>query len=96
MEQELRGSVEKFIDGVITDNEILERAVTTLKSLMPMSNTEDVVCGYLIGRILEWAFEKISVSYNRAPTNQEWADVLAILERRVLRMRSQVRLSADR
>ena len=97
MDALLRGSLERFLDNLLTDTVLTNALNMFNKGLAPtVKNTEDALFGYVIGRTIEFAFDAIQVYYRRMPIEQEFEEIGKMLERRAIEIKSKIKLITNR
>lgn len=91
MEPYLRGNVESLLDDVLEKQLILVQ--NTLQELFSplVQSMEDMMCGYVVGRTVQFAFDAILALQRRNPTDEEFLDIAKMLRRRALEIKEQVR-----
>jgi len=92
MESLTRGHIERKIDDILTE-EVLRGALRMFREgLAPtVVNFEETLFGYVVGRIIQYAFDIIMYENERPPTREEYDVISKILERRVLEIKSKIR-----
>lgn len=98
MEAFARGEVERFIDRILGNDELLESAYTMFEKGFELSvkNIEDTLYGYVMGRIIQFTEAYFHMSYGRPPTDNERVEIAGILRRRATEIKSKVKIVANR
>ena len=92
MDSFTRGRIERHLDDILTE-EVLRSALRMFrKDLAPtVVNFEDSLFGYIIGRIIQFAFDIIMYENKRPPASEEYVEIWKIVERRALEIKSKIR-----
>jgi hypothetical protein len=94
----IRGALERFIDWILEKEGLLEGAQAMFeKGLSPaVTNIEDALFGYVVGRIIQFIDTIFQLNYQRLPTNDESTEIVRMLQNRAMEIRSRIRLVANR
>jgi hypothetical protein len=98
MDALLRGTIERHLDTLLTEEDSLINASKMFKEVFSptVKYLEDALFGYVIGRILEFSFFAIHTYYYRSPNDEEFLEIGKILQRRAIEIKSKVTLAANR
>jgi hypothetical protein len=97
MDPFLRGTIERHVDTILIGDALTSASEMLKKGLAPaVKNLEEALFGYVVGRVIEFAFLVIQADYYRSPTDEEFDEIGYILKRRAIEIKSKVTFVANR
>ena len=90
---DIRGLIERSID-FYTSPSSLNSSITSFKELTPIvKSMEDVLFGFVIGRVVQESYTLIVSRYRKMPTEEQATKLTEIILRRAEEIREKIRLA---
>ena len=93
MDAIIRGVFEQFIDSILKNENLLEGAKATFEIPLecPVEKVEDVMFGYVVGRIIQFADTAFQLSLQRLPNNEEALEMGEMIVRRATELSQKLK-----
>ena len=94
MDAIMRGIFEQFIDSILNNENLLVGAQKTFEIPLecPVEKVEDMMFGYVVGRIIQFLDTAFQLRYQRLPTSEEAVESGEMIVRRAAEIKSRIKL----
>ncbi len=98
MDTIMRGTMEHFIDTILKTEGLLEGVQATFEKYLecPVEKVEDMMFGYVVGRIIQFSEIAFRLSYQRNPNHEEATEIGEMIVRRATEIKSKIKIVVNR
>lgn len=98
MDAIMRGIYEQFIDSIVNNENLLVGAQKTFEIPLecPVEKVEDMMFGYVIGRIIQFSDITFQLRHQRLPNTEEALEIGEMIVRRATEIKSRIKIVMNR
>jgi hypothetical protein len=98
MDAIMRGTFERFVDAILKNENLLEAVRATFEKTLecPIEKVEDIMFGYVVGRIIQFSDAVFQLNFQRIPNHEEALEIGEMIVRRATEIKSKIKIIVNR